>query len=243
MKREGRVVSREADDRAAQLLVAEFQFVSGLIPFYRRAELIVLGATGALVSVTVAALATLEAAEGSQRQAEGVLLVFGSWVPVMLLLIEVMALTRIARASRYICAHLHPLACKLGRRKLLQFEHSPGDELRAMVEDWRDASGKRRGASPSDGSGRGRLLLLWEPLVMTFFSSAPLILVISVTSVALAAGGIALDLGALTLGVGLPAAVAAAVLGWHGITFTRAHEGRMGATMEMDSPQGSGGEI
>jgi hypothetical protein len=52
----------EADDRAVQILIAEYQYVSGLIPFYRRAELIVLAATGALLSVIVAALATLEAA-------------------------------------------------------------------------------------------------------------------------------------------------------------------------------------
>jgi hypothetical protein len=50
------------------MLVAEFQFVAGLIPFYRRAELIVLGATGALLSVMVAALATLEAAEGGSAK-------------------------------------------------------------------------------------------------------------------------------------------------------------------------------
>lgn len=221
------MVNQESDDRAVQLLVAEFQFVAGLIPFYRRAELIVLGATGALVSVMVAALATLEAAEGSQRQAEGVLLVFGSWVPVLLLLIEVMALTRIARASRYIDSCLYPLACKLGRPGLFEFERSPSVELGKMVDDWREASRAR--------------LFIWEPLVMTFFSSTPLILVISVTSMVLAAGGIAFDLGALTLGVGIPAAVAAAVLGWHGVAFTRAHEGRTGATTDHgSSPEASG---
>lgn len=228
-------MSREVDDRAVQLLVAEFQFVSGLIPFYRRAELIVLGATGALVSVMVAALATLEAAEGSQRQAEGVLLVFGSWVPILLLLIEVMALARIARASRYIDGHLRKMASELGGLKeLFKFEHSPRVEVRGMVKAWREASRKRRRKSPSSRSDRSRLIF-WEPLVMIFFSSTSPILVISLTSVALAGAGMALDLGALTLSVGLPAVISAAVVGWHGIAFTRAHEGRTGATTNHGS--------
>src|SRR4249919_601515 len=165
-----------ADDRAIQVLVAEFQFVSGLIPFYRRAELIVLGATGALLSVMVAALATLEAADESQRQAEGILLTLGAWVPVLLLLIEVMALTRIMRASRYIYRCLHPLACNLGCPGLLEFERSPGAELLASMTE-RGASTERR-RPRTDGSKQARHSLR-ERFVIFFFSSTPLILAIA----------------------------------------------------------------
>jgi hypothetical protein len=210
-------VSQDTDDRAVQVLVAEFQFVAGLIPFYRRAELIVLGATGALLSVIVAALATLEAAEESQRQAEGILLALGSWVPVLLMLIEVMALTRIVRASRYIHTHLHPRACELGGCDLLQFERSPSAELLATMTE-------KRGVR--------------EWLVIAFFSSAPLILAVATVSVALAIGGIVLDPGALTLGFGLTAVAGAIALARYGIAFTKAHEGRTGAAAPNRSAAG-----
>lgn len=206
------------------MLVAEFQFVAGLIPFYRRAELIVLGATGALLSVMVAALATLEAADESQRQAEGILLALGAWVPVLLLLIEVMALTRIMRASRYIFRCLHPLACNLGCPGLLEFERSPGAELLAgMIE--RRSPTEQRGSPPSDESNQERLALR-ERLVIFFFSSTPLILAIAAASIALAVGGIVRDFGLLTLGFGLLAAMSAIVLACYGIASTQTHEGR-----------------
>lgn len=197
--------------------MAEFQFVAGLIPFYRRAELIVLGATGALLSVMVAALATLEAADGSQRQAEGILLALGAWVPVLLLLIEVMALTRIMRASRYIFRCLHPLACNLGRPGLLEFERSPGAELLAAMIERRSPT-EQRGSPPSDESNQKRLTLR-EWLVIFFFSSTPLILAIAAASIGLAAGGIVLDFGLL-------AAISAIVLACCGIASTQTHEGR-----------------
>lgn len=215
-----------ADDRAVQVLIAEFQFVAGLIPFYRRAELIVLGATGALLSVMVAALATLEAADESQRQAEGILLALGAWVPVLLLLIEVMALTRIKRASRYIYGRLHPLACRLGRSSLLEWEGAPGAELLAGMAERRSA--QRHQKPHVDGSRRAqRTVRGW--LAIFFSSSTPLILAIAVASIGLAAGGILLDFGVLTITSGFLAMTSAAVLALYGIASTRGHEGRKAA--------------
>lgn len=230
-------MSREADDRAVQILIAEFQFVAGLIPFYRRAELVVLGATGALVSVIVAALATLEAAEEGKRQAEGILLVLGSWVPVLLLLIEVMALMRIARASRYIDGHLRQIASELGgSAELLKFEHSPGVELFEVAARWRRRDAQQpRSDSDSSRSDRSQLSFL-ERRVLTFFSSMPLILVISLTAVTLAVGGIVVDMDVLTLSFGIPAIGSALVLGSLGISFTKSHEGRNGATIPSQDP-------
>src|SRR5687767_7144569 len=66
---------------ATEVLLAEFQFLSGLIPFYRRVELTVLGGTGLVISAAVAALAALEAAADPQARAEGILLAAGAWAP------------------------------------------------------------------------------------------------------------------------------------------------------------------
>lgn len=213
-----------ADDRAAQVLVAEFQFVAGLIPFYRRAELIVLGATGALLSVMVAALATLEAADESQRQAEGILLALGAWVPVLLLLIEVMALTRIMRASRYIYCCLHPLACQLGRPGLLEFERSPSAELLAGMRGQSSQAGRSRMDQADESKLKQHTLR--EQFMIFFFSSTPLILVVAAASIGLAAGGILVDFGPLTLSFGLSAALGAVALACYGIASTQTHEAR-----------------
>lgn len=201
--------SSEAEDRAVQVLVAEFQFVSGLIPFYRRAELVVLGATGALLSVMVAALATLEAADEGQRQAEGLLLALGAWVPVLLLLVEVMALARITRASRYIERVLRPRACALGQAKLLEFERSPSAELLPETSGW--------------------LARVRRTFTIAVFSSASLILVVAIASTALAVAGMIRDWSSLTLCFGAPAVLSALGLGAYGISFTWTHEARKSA--------------
>jgi hypothetical protein len=213
-----------ADDRAVQILLAEYEFVAGLIPFYRRAELTVLAATGALLSIVVAALATLEAAEDGQRHVEGMLLALGAWVPVLLLLIEVMALTRIKRASRYIYRCLHPMACELGRPGLLEFERAPGVELVAGTHRRSAPMGPGRLAA---GDGHHRVRRAPRERLRVFFSSStPLILAIAAASLGLAVGGMLVDWGALTLGFGLSACIGAIVLAWHGIASTQTHEGR-----------------
>ncbi len=198
----------EADDRAVQILVAEYEFVSSLIPFYRRAELVALAATGALLSVVVAALATFEAADEPQRHAEGILLAFGAWVPVLLLLVEAMALTRLMRASRYILNCLNPIACDLGRPGLLGFERSPGAQLLAGMRARRAHRGVR------------------ERFAIFFFSSTPVIMAMAAASIGLALGGIILDFRPLTLLAGAPAAISAAAVGLYAISTTHTHESR-----------------
>jgi uncharacterized membrane protein HdeD (DUF308 family) len=63
---------------ATDVLLAEFQFLSGLIPFYRHVELTVLVGTGLVISGVVAALAALEAAENPNATAGGILLALGA---------------------------------------------------------------------------------------------------------------------------------------------------------------------
>ncbi|HXR31868.1 MAG TPA: hypothetical protein VN752_12085 [Solirubrobacterales bacterium] len=214
----------EVDDRAVQILIAEYQYVSGLIPFYRRAELIVLAATGALLSVMVAALATLEAAEEAQRHAEGILLTLGAWVPVLLLLIEAMALTRLMRASRYILDCLNPIACDLGQASLLEFERSPGAQLLAGMK------GRRVSTTPKNAGSGGKPDAVHhgvrERFAIFFFSSTPVIMAMVAASIGLALGGIILDFRLLTLLAGGPAAVSATAVGLYAISTTHTHESR-----------------
>jgi hypothetical protein len=214
----------DGDDRAAQILIAEYQYVSGLIPFYRRAELIALTATGALLSVIVAALATLEAADEVQRQAEGILLVFGAWVPVLLLLVEAMALTRLMRASRYILDCLNPIACELGQPGLLEFERSPGAQLMAGMKA-RKASAKSMKAG-SDGESDTDHHGVRERFAIFFFSSTPVVMAMAAASIGLALGGIVLDFRLLTLLAGAPAAASAVVVALYAIATTHTHESR-----------------
>jgi hypothetical protein len=214
----------EVGNQAVQILVAEYQYVSGLIPFYRRAELIVLAATGALLSVIVAALATLEAAEEAQRHAEGILLTLGAWVPVLLLLIEAMALTRLMRASRYILDYLNPIACDLGRPGLLEFERSPGTQLLAGMRA-QSASTNLKNAGSGSKSDTAQHTIR-ERFAIFFFSSTPVILAMAAASIGLALGGIILDFRLLTLLAGAPAAASATAVGLYTISMTHGHESR-----------------
>jgi len=214
----------EADDRAVQILIAEYQYVSGLIPFYRRAELVALAATGAVLSVMVAALATLEAADETQRHAEGILLTLGAWVPVLLLLVEAMALTRLMRASRYIINCLNPIACDLGRPGLLEFERSPSAQLLAGMRARRAST--NLGNAGSGGKPDAVRDGVRERFAIFFFSSTPVIMAMAVASIGMALGGIILDFRLLTLLAGTPAAASAAALGLYAISTTHTYESR-----------------
>jgi hypothetical protein len=143
-----------------------------------------------------------------------------------LLLIELMALTRIARASLYISRRLHPVAAALsGPHRVLEFEHSPRNELLELVSG---ATEIPDGAGDSGKKGNQRAETFGDKVLMLFFSSTPLILGVIIAAAALAAFGIAVDPGLLTIGFGAPAIVLAGALGLRGIRFSLAHERRKG---------------
>jgi len=120
----------ERNDSAVSLVVSEFEFVEGLIPLYRHYELSVLAGLGLVLTALVAALAAIEAGADPNRSAEAILLSTGAWAPAFLLLIEIVALTRIRRASLYISEVLRPLAQDLtGEKGLLHWETDLNEEL------------------------------------------------------------------------------------------------------------------
>jgi hypothetical protein len=202
-------------------MLAEFQFVSGLIPFYRRVELTVLAGTGLVISGVVAALAALEAAENPNAAAEGILLAVGASAPTFLLLVENMALTRLRRASLYIAKDLHPLALRLtGREEVLRWECGPARRLMESIEE-----------SGTEGSGRegglASLIVRRKPVQM-FASSIPLLGTIAGTSLVLAIAGVFVDFTILNLALGGLAGAFSLALAAYGIAFTWLQEQRVG---------------
>jgi hypothetical protein len=187
------------------ILIAEYQFVSGLIPFYRRVEMAALAGTGLTLSAVAAALTALQATAKPSHSAEAVLLACAAWVPAFLLLIESVALARLSRASAYIEVVLQPIAFDLtGNPKLLAFEHHPS----GPILDRTDRNGRRRG-------------------VMQFImTSTPLILAMCFPSLVLGIGGIARDPRPLIVGIGGVACFFAVGVGRYAWWITHSHEQR-----------------
>jgi hypothetical protein len=205
-------------DASVQVLLAEYQFVSELIPFYRGVELRALGGTGLVLSGIAAAVAALEAAETPKVTAEATLLVLAAWIPTFLLLIEIMALTRLRRASLYIAKRLHPLAVELAQNhQLLRWELEPSKEL---FEDTLE----RREDQPAALSP---MRFVTQRSLRAFASSSPLIVSIASVSVLLAGAGAIRGGELIFLLIGAPAAIIAVGLGSYGVAFSALHEGRL----------------
>lgn len=198
------------DDRATSLLLAEYGFVSGLIPFYRRVEILALGGTGATIAALLAFVGGLEAAEDPNRRLQATLLSLAALVPLVLLLLELMALTRIMRASAYIRTDLYPLAKELtGREQILRWEFSP---TRTLIES---LPGFRRRASAT--------------FAKFFASSAPIVTAIMSAAVGLPVAGLAIDPSepfALDRLIGFAAAAIAIAAGGYTLLFTIQFEAR-----------------
>jgi hypothetical protein len=207
--------AKDRDQGALDLVVAEFQFVSGLIPFYRGVETTALGGTGLIVSGVVAALAALESADTPKAAAEGILLSAGAWAPVVLLLIEIMALTRVVRASAYIADHLHPLAEEItGRSEVLVWELAPTSHLLKRVR------AGRRDSAAKEAIVRDSAVRWWS-------SSTPVIVTIALVSFLLAVSGAVVYPDALTVVSGVGAILTASAFAAYGTVFSHTHEARM----------------
>lgn len=205
--------SVDRDERAVQILVAEFEFVSQLIPFYRRFEITALAGTGLVISAAVAAAASLISGDHPDRGAAAIVLGIAAWGPALMLLVEVMALTRLRRASRYIAKALHPLAQDLtGRHDILCWELAPTEWL--------------FGSSSSE--------TLWHRTLNTVVSSTPLIVAMALGSVGLTVGSAVVQTTTAGIACGGSAVVAAALFAAYGILFSRRHEGRAIAPSNAD---------
>jgi len=184
--------------------------VSQLIPFYRRFEITALAGTGLVISAAVAAGASLISGEHPDRTAAGVVLGISAWGPALMLLVEVMALTRLRRASRYIARDLHPLAQRLtGHSDILCWELAPTDRLFDL---------------PLEPTETARTF--WRKTLNTVVSSTPLIIAMALSCVGLTVGSALVEPTAAGVVAGSAAVVAGMAFGTYGIVFTHRHEGR-----------------
>lgn len=113
-----------AADLRLQAVLAEYEFVSGLIPFYRSVETGVLS----IMSVVLAALAGFIGTVNSQGgtaidlHVQAAVVALSSWLMVLFTAIEVTALLRIKRASAYLSEHLYPRLDNLVGKGSMSFE-------------------------------------------------------------------------------------------------------------------------
>jgi hypothetical protein len=194
------------EDRAVTILVAEYQYVSSLIPFYRNVEMLVLAGTGLVTSGAVAAVAALTGGEHPDPTVAAGVLAAAAWGPTLLLVVEITALTRIARASRYIQTQLIPLAQKLsGESQILQFECAPTEVLTGEI---------------------AREHRLYRSLVSTFASSLGVLLIPVLAAFALTIGAVLFNGTGVIWGFGGLACLLAVGAMGYGYSFTSSHERR-----------------
>jgi hypothetical protein len=120
--------TKHTGDRAIDVLIAEYNFVANLIPFYRRIETTALGASVTVVAAVISAVAVLESADGDHREVEATLLALAPWTLATLSAIQIMAMLRIRRAAIYIDRHLaHLVQSATGDQTLLFWERTGKD--------------------------------------------------------------------------------------------------------------------
>ena len=95
-------------DRALDALLAEYNFVASLIPFYRDIEMRALSALGLSVGAITTVFVALAEQQGAQIAVLSGILSFTTWLFVLFVTIEVTASLRIKRASSYISRYLYP---------------------------------------------------------------------------------------------------------------------------------------
>ncbi len=202
-------MTRDAPNREAiDFLIAEYQWASGLLPFYRQVELTVVGASALLLSAVASVVAVLEGGP----KAEATVLSASAWGLTVLLLLEIMALTRIRRAALYIRDHIAVRAWELaGDGILLEWENLHAKDLFFRGEE--EEVPRRR----------------WFPVAI-LVSSAPVVLAVGLMAVSLALAGALVHPDApmsAVLFVGYVAALVAVGLGIYGIRLSIRHEVRV----------------
>lgn len=125
---------RIQSDLKSSLIRSEYEFVLGLITFYRRVELTSIAGTGLIVSIVVGAVAALWNADPNVRDEYLIanLMALEPWAQVLLLSLQVMALVRLRRASLYIKHQIIPLVNEPGAGPgVLGFEN---EDTRILVK-------------------------------------------------------------------------------------------------------------
>jgi hypothetical protein len=200
-----------------QILLAEYEFVTGLIRYYREVELRALAGLGLLLTAVAAAVGAIESADEPNRTAEALLLAIAAWVPVVLVVTVLMAKTRGWRAVVYVRDVLSPRANAL-----------TGDErLFGGGEREEDLVSKYAPDSPAGDSRQARQVLSKEQLD-GLLRGTPIVTSMMVCSLALAAAAacIALTIDGLpvgtwiAVGIGLLAVIATAYASKVAVAFT-----------------------
>jgi len=138
------VKGKDSHDRALTALLAEYTFVSGLIPFYRGVEIRALTALG----LTVGAIATIFATLAEQRQASTAalagVLTLATWIFVLFVTIELNSSLRIKRASTYIHKFLYPQIHAIAPEAVLSWESTKSVELIGVPDSVRWSTARNR---------------------------------------------------------------------------------------------------
>jgi hypothetical protein len=157
-----------------QAVIAEYQYVSGLIPYYRSVETNVLSIMAVVLAALAGFVGTVNAQQGAvlDYSVQGAVISLSSWLMVLFTAIEVTALLRIKRASVYLKKYLYTRLDEIVGAKSMGFEEVRSLDLikneyatgaHARVSDW----------------ARGR-----------FVTSAPIVIGMGILSMALPVIGI-----------------------------------------------------
>jgi hypothetical protein len=124
-------MSDSKDHLKLQALLAEYQFVSGLIPYYRSVETTVLSTMAVILAALAGFIGTLNSTGDGKApvELEGNIISLAPWLMLLFIAIEVTALLRILRASMYIKKKLYKKLNVLLGEKVMQFEKVPSLKL------------------------------------------------------------------------------------------------------------------
>jgi uncharacterized membrane protein YidH (DUF202 family) len=120
----------DSEIRTARLsvVIAEYEYVTGLIPMYREMESRAL----AMVGLLFGGLATLVAAMQQAQfdvEVQGMLVATSSWILLVVGAVEITSILRIMRASNYLKNILYPAVEAITGNQTLKFETAKFDEL------------------------------------------------------------------------------------------------------------------
>lgn len=205
-------------DSRVQVLLAEYEFVSGLIKYYRDVELRALAATGLVLTALAAAIAALEAADEPNRVAEALLLAIASWAPVVLLMIVIMAKTRGMRAVVYVREGLRARACELTQDDgLLEWETRAG----ALLDEFlpKALAGHWSGRVPASIRNTTITSLLRGTPIIAAITASSVALAVAAAWIAVAAKGWGAAETMIAIAVGSPAAIVALLSALAGVGF------------------------
>lgn len=125
-------------------LLAEYEFVSGLIPLYRGVEIRALSALGLSVGAIVSIFVALAEQPDADIAVLTGILSFATWLFVLFATIEVTASLRIKRASTYIGTYLYPRLDELAPQASLKWESTRALDLIGVGDDARMKHARNR---------------------------------------------------------------------------------------------------